>query len=331
MSQPTRTRTSKARSLTVAGIGALALLATSAPATTTAAASPALDRGGACVDRDGGADNATGAARVRKGASPSIEPGTITQRQAAAMDAELRSAISRLPADVRRARGNVTVPVYVHVIKGVKNHGALSSRRIHRQIRVLNQAYAGRTAPHSHATSFRFRLKGIDRTTNRAWFRHIPGSSAEQNMKKALRVGGARALNLYTASPRPNGLLGYATFPQQYDRRPVMDGVVVNTASTPGGSMNHYSRGDTATHEVGHWLGLYHTFQGGCGQRNDFVTDTPADAEPTFGCPNGPDTCRAPGADPIHNFMDYTYDACMNQFTRGQAERMRLHWLAYRR
>ena len=231
-----------------------------------------------------------------------------------------------------RVRGSrfINIDVYVHVIKGKDNKGAVRNRACARQVDVLNDSYAGRTAPHAHSTPFRFRLRAIDRTTNPAWYRHVPGSKAEKNMKRALRVGDARTLNLYTAKPRPRSLLGYATFPQFYENHPKLDGVVVTRESLPGGSDDPYAKGDTATHEVGHWLGLYHTFQGGCGVKNDYVTDTAKEQSPACGCPRGRDTCPAPGNDPIHNFMDYTVDNCMYLFTKGQANRMRLTFQAFR-
>lgn len=230
------------------------------------------------------------------------------------------------------AGGSTTVPTVVHVIaKGpTAADGQLTDAQVAAQMKVLNDGFAGRGGRQAAVTPFRFALTGVTRTTDAAWYELLPGSSAEREAKTALRQGGKETLNIYL-SGLGGGLLGYAYFPQQGgSSKPWQDGVVVLNESIPGGSATNYDEGDTLPHEVGHWLGLYHTFQNGCSASNDRVSDTPAEATPTFGCPVGKDTCAAPGLDPAENFMDYSYDDCMYAFTRGQAARMDAVWKAYR-
>jgi Pregnancy-associated plasma protein-A len=240
-------------------------------------------------------------------------------------------------ADALKAKGKkpgtpptataITIPVVVHVISSdtARANGYLPDNLINDQITILNNSYAGQYG--GVATAFRFQLQSIDHVVNPAWYPIINGSSAEKQMKAALRQGGAGTLNIYTGLLSDN-LLGWATFPAR--KLNTYDGVVILAESVPGGTEAPYNEGDTATHEIGHWLNLYHTFQNGCSKSGDQVADTPAEQSSAFGCPTGRDTCAASGVDPIHNFMDYTDDSCMFEFTAGQAQRMLDGWTAYR-
>ena len=225
-------------------------------------------------------------------------------------------------AALERTAGSVTINVYFHVITNKKGAGNVTDAAIANQIAVLNQAYGGTTGGAN--TPFRFQLVSVDRTKNDRWYTAVIGSRTERDMKNALHQGDASDLNFYT-NGMGQGLLGWATFPWEYAGAPTMDGVVCHFASLPGGSFAPYNLGDTATHEVGHWLGLYHTFQGGCTLTNDEVSDTNAQASSTSGCPVGRDSCQIDGPgrlDPIENFMDYSTDSCMYLFTAGQSNRM---------
>ena len=236
-----------------------------------------------------------------------------------------------------RTPGSVEIPVHFHILTNAAGtEGNISNDDVQRQIDVLNEAYAGRGPGGTGApTPFKFRLADkdpIDRTPSDAWFNmtysDVP-SDVERDAKKALNKGDKSTLNIYTAN-LGDDTLGWARWPWEI---PIgVDGVVILYKTVPGGAIEHYNMGDTATHEVGHWLGLFHTFEGGCDDPGDEVDDTAAERSPASGCPGARDTCPIQGGgDPVDNFMDYSNDACMFKFTAGQSSRMDAAHIRYRK
>jgi hypothetical protein len=199
------------------------------------------------------------------------------------------------------------IPIAFHVIHDGEL-GKISLETIQTQIEVLNQAY--------HPG--RFELVELDYTDNADWFRMSILSRAERQAKAALQKDRHLYLNFYTCEP-PEIILGWAYQPFLADFFPVMDGVVVRHSTLPGGTEYPYDEGDTAVHEVGHWAGLFHTFTGPCFSQGDLIADTPQQLRASRDCEIGRDTCPFhPGLDPIHNYMDYSDDACSDHFTLGQ-------------
>jgi hypothetical protein len=246
---------------------------------------------------------------------------------------DLGQVITDLPATAKGKAGKsfrATVPVYFHVVTDGTT-GNVTDAQIADQIQVLNMTFGGFEG--GYATGFSFRLAGVTRTDNAAWFNAgISGNDAHA-MKRALHQGGNNALNFYSTTA--DVYLGWAYLPDIVTKpgQAYLDGIVIDWESIRGTSTRYagrYDQGETATHETGHWLNMEHTFQGGCGPKGDFVDDTPAELTPTSGCPAGKDTCTEPGLDPIHNYMDYSYDQCYTEFTAGQTQRMRDAWLYYR-
>ncbi|KAI1773048.1 Metalloprotease [Hypoxylon cercidicola] len=246
-----------------------------------------------------------------------------TEAQIAASEAMLaRERELRVKGESRALRA-FSVNTYFHVVTASTRvaDGYLTTKMVNDQIDVMNADYG----PHG----ITFNLVSTDYTVNANW----AADGNELAMKRALRKGTYGDLNIYFLGNLGGGLLGYCYFPDNVSTGSTafyQDGCSILAQSVPGGSAAPFNLGGTAVHEVGHWMNLYHTFQGGCSGRGDSVDDTPAQASASSGCPSGRDSCPGGGVDPIHNYMDYSDDACYEEFTAGQEERMYSAWTNYR-
>ncbi len=232
------------------------------------------------------------------------------------------------------------IPVVVHVIQHTNGDGALSAVTVQDQIDVLNEdfrAIDGSLGAPGVDTRIQFRLAtvdpdgapttGITYSTNDAWHNDewtTPG------YWEVLQWDPHRYLNIYSLNTV--GYYGY------YWGSPgsIEDGVYlwwryVGNNSSPTANNDNYGR--TATHEVGHYLGLHHTFQGGCASGDcystgDLICDTNPQASETWGCPSSQQSCGTQV--PVRNYMNYTDDNCMAEFTEEQTRRMRCRIQWYR-
>src|SRR5262245_49207963 len=256
----------------------------------------AFAAGCAATDDDGVGSVASGVqARIGMTRCATVEPGIVEQQATESVAKDL---------SLLKARTRTEIPIIFHIITNSAGEGDVSAL-VPAQIDVLNGAYRG--------AGFKFKLVGIELVENDAWYSANISTPEEREMKQALRQGDAGTLNVYTGI-NDGSLLGWATFPSSYKGHPLLDGIVNLNISMPGGGLEipidptlepdgiiNYSGGDTLTHEAGHWLGLFHTFQGGCTKKGDQIDDTPAEAAPQFFCVDR-DSCtgsKFPGTDPI--------------------------------
>lgn len=243
----------------------------------------------------------------------------ISGEEMARVEAELQACEIK----PNNAEQTANIQVVWHSIRRSSGSNGITDAMITNSVGVLNSAFS--------SAGFAFTLVAITTTDNDSYYSASLGSAAETAMKSLLRQGDQATLNIYsTGIDQVSGILGWATFPSSYSTDPTDDGVVIGTQTAPGGTNSPYNLGDTLVHEVGHWLFLYHVFQGGCSGNGDFVADTPPQSTATSGCPANQDSCSGGGVDSVTNYMDYSTDACMFQFTAGQISRMTTAWNTYR-
>ena len=264
------------------------------------------------------------------------------------LDLELGGAVDPATSATASTLAPTSIPTWFHIITAGPGTD-VDDERIARQLSVLNAAFTGSVS--SPPTPFSFVHAGTDRTENPAWHgtEFGGGSDAEREAKTALHQGGANTLNVYVTETETGASWG--AFPWWYRTAPALDGIVLDLDHFVG-ALPVLSEGDIAVHEVGHWLGLWHTFQGGCDGEGDFVADTPAHQERDLTpdeleavdllteehlgetdvdeCHTPQDTCPLPGNDPQHNFMNYVMELCTDRFTVGQVDRMKGMWTKYR-
>ncbi|KAF4617517.1 hypothetical protein D9613_006331 [Agrocybe pediades] len=233
-------------------------------------------------------------------------------------------AISRLKLPRQASVREYTFDVHFTIVAAnmTERAGWVPNSQIEAQMKMLNERYAG--------TGVSWRHAGITRVLSRYWHDSIEAGLQQTNdMHSLFRTGKSTTMNVYTVGFTDASLNGYSTLPVNYARNPIEDGVVIFFATLPGG-LSLERQGGTLIHEAGHWLGLRHTFQGGCTGVGDGVDDTPPQREEHYGCPIGADTCPGGGPDPIYNFMDYTSEECRTEFTPGQISLMQKSIAAFR-
>ena len=237
-------------------------------------------------------------------------------------------------------RADITVPVVFHVITKSDGVGRVDAAHIQSQLEVFNQVFN----PPGSPSKLHFQLAarsptgevstGIEYVVNNGWFAD-PGVGQPSPMKAALVWDPTRYLNFYTNDG--GNSLGYATLP--FGGLTNSDGIVmawnVIGRNAPIGAP--YELGTVAAHEVGHYFGLYHTFNNGCGVANapytsgDLLADTTPTAQGVFECGPSPSGCNfGSQIAPADNYMDYSADACRMRFTPEQFNRVRCSAHNYR-
>jgi hypothetical protein len=263
------------------------------------------------------------------------------------------SILQQVQSITQNKRGKVLyVPVVFHIIhqNGLEN---ITQAQIMDQLRIVNEDFRKKQGTNGFSTDplaadmeIEFRLAQYDPNGNKhdginRVFSTLT-TSANENVKALSFWDSRRYLNVWIVSSislntgLPGTVLGFAQLPTQLNFAPTTDGIVMRADQVGVIGLGQVSQaGRTFTHEVGHWLNLFHPFQSGCGSGSittlncastgDFVCDTPPVKEANYGCNTNANSCinDIPDLpDLIRNYMDYSNGTCMNMFTQGQKIRV---------
>jgi hypothetical protein len=237
----------------------------------------------------------------------------------------------------------IQIPTYINVISTEANEFRYNDSFFLAQLATLNDQY--------NRTNFQFDLAGFQRIKDND-FAVLQNDSIEATMKRKFHNGSYSSLNLYFLSdwkpvefngkplPEDNYMYGSCSFPKVVTPDNLkLDGCILQQDTLPGNKRKpEASFGYTAVHEIGHWLGLLHPWgtddstPGECLVQNG-IFDLPIMYEPIYGCVNNIKSCpiqAPPGVDPIHNFMGYSDDCCLYEFTPGQVASMLVMYNTFR-
>ena len=265
------------------------------------------------------------------------DPNIVQRRQ------NIETQTQAYQSSLNKASGIiVTIPVVVHVVYNTSTQN-ISQAQIQSQIDILNADFRKLNSDTANVPTL-FKSIAADCKIEFVLAKRDPAGNAtsgivrkqttttsfstNDNVKYSSKGGddawaSGSYLNLWVC-PLGGGILGYAQFPGSGSA--LTDGVVVNVTAfgNTGTAAAPFNKGRTATHEVGHWLNLYHIWgdDSGTCTGSDNVGDTPNQGAENYGCPTFPRASCSNTSDMFMNYMDYVNDACMNMFSVGQSTRM---------